>query len=246
LLIPRIIEIPEVKLASKQASILEAEATRSSDDVEMMEERMRRALGLGGPSAQPTLTTKPASARQASDRSAAPGLGRRKPDSVSRNSTLTSLPSPLQQRLAELEQKLATEQQRHGRVRQLLQQTELAARTLQTRCEHSALAQQEELDRERQATLRAQRALDDATFELQQRTKPSRSTKVKSQEGASQAATSPAPVVSAAAGLDVMISPEPTTDPSSPKKRGRPRIRPLPEPKPVRWWTPSFRKKAKS
>ena len=28
-----------------------------------------------------------------------------------------------------------------------------------------------------------------------------------------------------------------------PKKRGRPRINPIPEPKPVRWWTPSFRAK---
>jgi hypothetical protein len=156
------------------------------------------------------------------------------------------VPSALQQRVAELERQLATERQRHGEVHQLLQRTELATRTLETRCQHSALAQQEELDKARQATLTAQRALDDAIFERQQRTTARRSAKAKSQEEASPAMASPAPVHLAAAELDGMSSPKPMTDPSAPKKRGRPRTRPLPEPKPVRWWTPSFRTKAKS
>jgi len=234
-------EMPEIKLTSKQALVPEVEATRSSDDVEMMEERMRRALGLGGPSAQQTLTSKAAPARQADDGAATPGSARRKPDGVSGSSALTSVPSVLQQRVAELERQLATERQKHGEVHQLLQRTELATRTLETRCQHSALAQQEELDRARQATLAAQRALDDAVFERQQRTTARRSAKARSQEEASPAATSPAPVVLAAAELDGMSSPRPTPEPPTPKKRGRPRTRPLPEPKPVRWWTPSFR-----
>jgi len=212
----------------------------------MMEERMRRALGLGGSSAQPTLITKTAPALKASDGSAAPGLVRRKPDSVSGSSALTSVPSALQLRVAELERQLATERQRHGEVHQLLLRTELAARTLETRCQHSALAQQEELDRARQATLTAQRALDDTVIERQQRTTARRSTKARSQQEASQAAISQAPVVLTAAKSDVMNSPKPTTDPSAPKKRGRPRTRPLPEPKAVRWWTPSFRANTKT
>jgi len=240
-----IIEIPEVKLTSKQLPILEPEAALSSADVETMEERMRRALGLCGPGARPTLTTKAAPARQGGDGSAAPGLARRKPDSISGSSALPNALSPLQQRVAALEQKLATEQQRHGQVRQLLQQTELAARTLQARCEHTALAQQEELDRERQATLTAQHGLDNAPFELRQRTTAKRSANARSKEEASQAAANQAPVGLAAAKLDIISSSEPVNDPSLPKKRGRPRTRPLPEPKPVRWWTPSFRTKPK-
>jgi len=243
---PDITKVLEVKLTNKQASVLKAEAARSSDDVEMMEERMRRALGLGGSSAQTTLTVKATLAPQASGGSAVPGLVRRKPESVSGSSALTSVPSALQQQVAELERQLATERQRHGEVHQLLRQIELATRTLETRCEHSALAQQEELNRARQATLTAQRALDDAVFERQQRVTARGSAKARSQEEASPAVASPAPVILAAAKLDMISSPNLTIDPSSLKKRGRPHTRLLPEPKPVRWWTPSFRIKAKS
>jgi len=152
--IHEILKTPEFKLTSKQALVLEAEATRSSDDVETMEKCMRRALGLGGSSAQQNLTTKAAPARQASNGSATPGPTRRKLDRVSGSNALTSVPSALQQRVAELERQLATERQRHSEVHQLLQRTELATRTLETRCQHSALARQEELDRARQAKLR--------------------------------------------------------------------------------------------
>ena len=157
-------------------------------------------------------------------------------------------PSPLQQRVTELEQQLAGERQKHGEARQLLQRTELATRSLETRTQHDALTQQEELDGARQATVRAQRALDDTVFEAQQHDSARRTARASLHEQPKQEPDDQVVVAVVPAGPEPdVVSPTPAASaPPSPKKRGRPRTRLLPEPKPVRWWTPSYKAGAKT
>jgi len=236
----------ELKLTIGRTPMLEDEATQSSDDIQTMEERMRRALGLSGSKALPVLTTNTAVPGQTASTIASLRSAKRDSDSPSGGSTFTGLPSPLQLRVVELERQLAAEQQKPDKVRQLLQRTELAVHTLEERSQHDASVQQKELNGERQVTLRAQRSLDHALFELQQRFEIRRSAKANVQERPRQTAVNhDAAIATPAKPVSNEISCAKPEDDSPPKKRGRPRTRSTPEPKPVRWWTPSFRNKTK-
>ena len=152
-------------------------------------------------------------------------------------------PSTLQQRVMDLEQQLTAERQQHAEVRRMLQQTEGAVRSLEARTQHDAFARPGELDLARQATLRAQRGLDEALFEVQQRTDARRSASANVREQATSAATSPIATTPATVEpeADALCPVMPASETPPLKKRGCPGTRPLPELKPVRWWTPSFR-----
>lgn len=193
---------------------------------------MRRALGLGRaglPGTPPAVTDH-----------ALPGavLGEvvghrtgqrdRQKEGAERQSAFAS---QLSERVTTLEAQLTTEREQHGETRRRQQQAELAARALAARTEHDALAHQEELEAVRQNTVKAQRVLDAALFETQQRKDAKQITPARS-----HAAAKPR--------LDAAALERPKCS-VSPKTRGRPRTRPIPEQKPVRWWTPSYRAKNK-
>jgi len=193
---------------------------------------MRRALGL----TRTDLPGTPPADRDHASRGAAHGKavrhrtgqrGRQK-EGADRQSAFAA---QLSECVATLEAQLATEREQHAGTRRRLHQAEVAARALATRSEQDALTQQEELEAVRQNTVTAQRALDEALFETRQR-------KVAKQ-------ITPAPSHAAAPPrLDAAAAEQPAC-PAPAKTRGRPRTRPIPEQKPVRWWTPSYRAKGK-
>ena len=193
---------------------------------------MRRALGLGRaglPDTPPAVTdhTSPGVALGKAVRHRLGQQGRQK-EGADRQSAFAS---QLSERVAALEVQLAIEREQHAATRRRLQQAELVARALATRSEQDVLAHQEELEAVRQNTVKAQRALNEALFETQQR------------KAAKQ--IPPARSHAAAKHRHDAATPERPACPAPPKTRGRPRTRPMPEQKPVRWWPPSYRVKSK-
>ena len=232
---------------ASQMPLRETESDQPPDDAELMERNMRRALGMDGGGTQRTLTiTVGAPRAPAAARPAIAGpTSRQEADTATQTGFRAGPSSPLRQHVVELEDKLAAERQRHDEARHLLRRAELTVQALEARLRCEAIVQAEELDAERRTTIKAQRALDEATFEIQQRGAARRSAVRSVQEAPAQAAESQA-VRATARAKSVPLDPKPVNNASPPKKRGRPRTRPLPEPKPVRWWTPSYRAKAKT
>lgn len=232
----------EVELTVKQTSALAAEAIQPPDETELLEDRMRRALGLGTPNAARVLAIQDATSRHIGGNTAtAKAVSRSISSTTGFSPAVAGVPSAFQQRVTELEQQLTSERQKHGEVGHLLQQTEGSIRNFEARLQHDALARTAVLDAARQATLSARRALDEALFEVQQRSSTKHSAKVIAQEQASQVGVTVADI-----RLDATGSTKSVVESPSPKKRGRPRTRPLPEPKPVRWWASSSRDETKS
>lgn len=238
---------PEAALKAKQIVTHEDPDLPLPVDAELTEERMRRALGLSGPSRNATLTIRGGSPRRPAAKAPAPSGHEA---GVADGSGLRAgTVSPLQERVGALEPILAAERQRHTETRQLLQRAELRVRGLEARTLSDAVAQAEALDVERRAVINAQRALNEALFEAQQRDAAGRTAAAGRQTGTSPVTTDqvgPEAAMRPATTSDTVAAPQAATQPVPAKKRGRPRTRPLPEPKPVRWWTPSFQAKIKS
>ncbi len=228
-----------------QMPLRDTEAVQPPDDTELMERNMRRALGMDGGSAQRTLTIAPGSPRPATAaRTTVPGSSHGDADTAAQAGSRGGPLSPLRQLVVELEGKLAAERRRHEEARHLLRRAELTVQGLEARLQREAIAQAEELEAERQTTIKAQRATDETAFEIQQRGKARRAAVSSMQAAAGQAVENHA-VAARAQAESVPDDPKTVSDALPAKKRSRPRTRPLPEPKPVRWWTPSYRAKPK-
>ncbi len=127
----------------------------------------------------------------------------------------------LRERVEELQSSLEHERAAHGSTRRALQEQQAAAQALQTRLAHAELAHNEALSIERQARAAAQEALANAFAR-------------------------PRRAANTADADDVAEQGTPKVEGAPKAKRGRPRTAPPKDPKPVRWWTPSFRARTKA
>lgn len=178
---------------------------------------MRRALGLTGGITAPGRTASVPQQRPEQAR----GRHRFAQDGSVPVTVLNHRPDELaakDARIAELQASLENERTAHGNTRRMLAEQQTALQALQTRMAHMELAHADALEAERRALAVAQAALADAK--------------------AQPAAPTVRRPAKAAADAKAPATP--------PKKRGRPRIHPPREPKPVRWWTPSYRAKTKA
>ena len=183
-------------------------------DAQATEQKMRRALGLQSKGATPTVQQRPEQARARHRFVQDGGV----PVTVVNHRTDDS--GVLKERVAELQAQLEGERAAHGATRRKLDEAQAACQTLQTRLAHNDLAHAEALQTERHARIAAQDALA-AVPPLRRPGRPR---------------VHPLPP-----------APDPVLDDagqpmeSAPARRGRPPGSTQREPKPVRWWTPSFR-----
>lgn len=202
------------------------------------ESKMRRALGLGAGGGHHTPQQRPEQAR-ARHRFVQDGgvpvvmLSQKTEPEVTQ----------LRERIASLEAALETERQAHQSVLRLLKETEAHHTATQTRLAHAELAHRDAIEQERRLRITAQEALAEALAAV-----PAPRRRV-----AAPVATIAAPAATAAndaeqpAGAAPRLQAAPISAEAPPKRgRGRPRSTTPPEPKPVRWWTPSFKAKGKS
>ena len=202
-------------------------ATRpaASSDPNLVEINMRRALGLtGGGSgrggAVPQQRADQARGRHkfAQDGSVPVTVLNHRPDELAAKDA----------RIAELVASLENERNTHANTRRTMAEQQSALQALQTRLAHMELAHRDALEAERRTLAMAQAALVEA----------------KAQPAPRRAARPAVDAAAPAASDDAPATPE---GPAAPKaKRGRPRIHPPREPKPLRWWTPSFKAKTKA
>lgn len=206
---------------------------------------MRRALGLtggggNGRTAGPVIQQRPDQARQrhrfAQDGSVAVTVLNHRPDELTAKEA----------RITELQASLENERTQHAATRRTLGEQQSAVQTLQTRLAHMELAHRDALETERRALAVAQTALLAARDAAPRRTRAAAPTHT-----ASEAESEAAPD----AELSVSALPTPTTVTAdavtgeavpAKAKRGRPRIHPPREPKPVRWWTPGYKARTKA
>ena len=191
----------------------------AATDPKLVELNMRRALGLTGA----TGSGRGAGAVPQQRPEQARGRHRFAQDGSVPVTVLNHRPDELAAkdvRIAELQAALDTERNAHAATRRTLAEQVAALQALQTRMAHTELAHNDALETERKALAVAQAALAEARAQPTFR-------------------RAPRPELSADAA-----SPD---DPAPAKaKRGRPRLHPPREPKPVRWWTPSYRAKTKA
>lgn len=188
----------------------------SPNDSQSPESRMRRALGLQGPSrAAPQQRADQARPRHRFVQDGGVPV-------VVLNSRGENDPTaPLKARIAELDAALEGERAAHGVTRRALHEAQSSVQALQTRIVHSELAHGEALATER-------RARKDAEDSLQ--------AQLLSQ--AEQLMAHPSSSAPASAG------------PASQKRTARkvarvPRAAKVADAKPVKWWLPTFREKAR-
>ena len=194
------------------------------------ETRMRRALGLSPGASTQTPQQRPEQARArhrfVQDGGVPVVMLNHKPDAD----------TALRERIAAIEAQLEAERTAHAATRRTLGELQAAHQALQTRLVHAELAHTEALETERRHLGAAQQAL----AELQ--ASPVRRTRVpEPQPEPTHDARVFSPTIAARPNkhkIEVASLEKP--------KRGRPRIHPIPEPKPVRWWTPSFKAKSKA
>lgn len=187
----------------------------SQNDSQSTESRMRRALGLQGPS------------RQAPQQRADQARPRHRfvqdggvPVVVLNSRSDSDPTAPFKARAAELDAALDAERAAHGTTRRTLQEALSNIQALQTRMAHAELAHEEALALERRARKEAEDSLQaHIAAEAVQPATPSLT-------------TAPTPVVARAN----------QTARKAPKV---PRAAKMTEPQPVKWWLPSFREKAR-
>jgi len=225
--------------------MLETEDAAALDDAASTERKMRRALGLDGPGRQGTLTIQAGSPKRVTGELATSRRSRQEPDATSDGAHRANNGSPLQARVETLQQQFAAERQRHGEARQLLGQAELKLRSFEERLREGVLAQAEELEAARRATANAQRALDEVLFDTARQREVQPSTRASKLAAPPEALMGHAPNTLVTTELAMVATASPPSKDPALKKRGRPRTRPIPEPKPVRWWIPSYKAKAK-
>ena len=197
------------------------------NDTQAAETRMRRALGLGSGSGQAAPQQRPEQAR-ARHRFVQDGgvpvvmLGQKtEPETAA-----------LRERIAGLEAQLETERSNHSATRRALESEHHAMTALQTRLAHNDLAHKDALEQERRMRVAAQEALQEALAAGQaRRPRPVAVVATEPVEDRRQDDQQP------------VVDEPPVLPPQVKRGRGRPRTAAPPEPKPVRWWTPSYRAK---
>ena len=220
------------------------------NDANSVEQKMRRALGLNAKASGHTPQQRPEQARQRHRFVQDGGV----PVTVL-NPRHDAEAAGLRERVAELQASLEAERSAHAGTRRALQEQQASAQALQTRLAHAELAHKEALAQERQARVAAQEALAQAAAQAAAQAVTAQGTAGKRAAAVGKPAT-PAEAADASAA-DAHVADAPAagvrgasvTDPAGATikpKRGRPRTAPPPEPKPVRWWTPSFRAKTKA
>ncbi len=203
-------------------------APNAPTEAQADETRMRRALGLTGSGGGQTPQQRPEQARQRHRFVQDGGV----PVVVLNHKTDTET-AGLRERITSLETALESERASHKATKQSLTEQQTLATAIQTRLVHAELAHKETLEQERTLRLHAQEAL--AAIPPRRVGRPPMVHAAAAAPGEQAAADG--------SGSD----PEAGQDPLPPKpKRGRPRSTTPPEPKPVRWWTPSFKAKMKA
>ena len=212
----------------------------STSDPNLVELNMRRALGLtsggngrGGAVPQQRADQARGRHRFAQDGSVPVTVLNHRPDELSAKDA----------RIAELQASLENERNTHANTRRTLSEQQAAHQALQTRLAHMELAHRDALEAERRTLAVAQSALADAKAQPTPR---------RAARPAAEPVAQPEAEAGAEVGAEVGAGPGATAvdgpaAPAAPKaKRGRPRIHPPREPKPLRWWTPSFKAKTKA
>ena len=171
----------------------------------------------------------------------------------------------LRERLGEVQATLETERNQHAATRRLLSEQHAATQAMQTRLAHAELAHTEAQAQQLQARAVAQEALAEALAKTGAAgVRKSRVIRAKMDVAAAAdgidgpdmtdavdaPAEIPAPAEVAVPEIAVRNAEAvaPATfdgEPANKRGRGRPRTAPPKEPKPVRWWTPSFRNKTR-
>jgi chromosome condensin MukBEF ATPase and DNA-binding subunit MukB len=196
---------------------------------------MRRALGLSAGSGQHTPQQRPEQARARHRFVQDGGV-----PVVMLNAKIEPETAALREKITSLESALEHERHQNEQLRRQLKDNADQVTALQTRLAHSELAHKDTLEQERHLRITAQEALQEALAAAPVRRRT---------------AQTPTPVDDTAAAFgqetatfdstrEQVAAQE--TPPVVKRGRGRPRSTALPEPKPVRWWTPSYRTKTKA
>jgi hypothetical protein len=187
----------------------------SQNDSQSTESRMRRALGLQGPS------------RQAPQQRADQARPRHRfvqdggvPVVVLNSRSDNDATAPFKARVAELDAALDAERAAHGTTRRTLQEALNNIQALQTRMAHAELAHEEALTVERRARKEAEDNL---------------------QSHIAAEAVEPASESLAASPIPVVAKAKQTLR----KAQRVPRAAKVKEAQPVKWWLPSFREKTR-
>lgn len=188
----------------------------SPSDTQATESRMRRALGLQGPSRQPPQQR----ADQVRPRHRFVQDGG-VPVVVLNSRSDNDPTAGFKARVTELEAALETERTAHGVTRRSLQDAQAALQASQTRLAHAELAHAEALSLERRAREAAEESLQ-----------------------VHMAAPAERPPDLPLAEL-VSVAPV-KSKPAARKAPRVPRVPKVNEPQPVKWWLPSFREKRRS
>ncbi len=206
--------------------------TAQTDTQAADETRMRRALGLGTGSNQHTPQQRPEQARARHRFVQDGGV-----PVVMLNAKAEPETAALKDRISALESTLENERHVNEQYRRQLKELGDQVTALQTRLAHGDLAHRDALEQERHLRVAAQEALQEALAAAapRRRASPVQQEAVVAEPAAVSFGDAPAAVVEPVAALDI--------PPVQKRGRGRPRSLTPPEPKPVRWWTPSYRTK---
>lgn len=188
----------------------------SPSDTQATENRMRRALGLQGPSRQPPQQR----ADQVRPRHRFVQDGG-VPVVVLNSRSDNDPTAVLKTRVAELEAAVETERAAHGVTRRSLQDAQAVLQAAQTRLAHAELAHKEALAIERGARQAAEESLQ-----------------IQMAVSAEQPPTPAMPAMPLVAPVK--------SKPATRKAPCVPRVPKTKEPQPVKWWLPSFREKSRS
>ncbi len=205
--------------------------TAQNDTQAADETRMRRALGLSSGSGQHTPQQRPEQARARHRFVQDGGV-----PVVMLNAKIEPETAALREKITTLESALENERHLNDQLRRQVKEHADHVTALQTRIAHNELAHKDALEQERHMRVTAQEALQEALAAAPVRRRPAPVAEVAAPEE-DDAAAYCEPVEQAAA-LDI--------PPVQKRGRGRPRSTTPPEPKPVRWWTPSYRTKTKA
>lgn len=203
-------------------------------DQQAAETKMRRALGLGsGGGHTPQQRPEQARARHRFVQDGGVPV-------VMLNQKAEPETAALRERITSLQGALENERQAHQATLRQLKELDGHHTALQTRLAHAELTHGDALEQERRLRITAQEALQEAlaaTPAVRRRAAPPAPAPVPTtdEDGDDTGGAEPAML---AAAPDSPVPPK--------RGRGRPRSTTPPEPKPVRWWTPSFRAKGKS
>lgn len=219
--------------------------TAQNDTQAADETRMRRALGLGTGSGQHTPQQRPEQARARHRFVQDGGV-----PVVMLSQKAEPETAALREKITHLESALENERHVGEQLRRQVKEYADQVTALQTRLAHGDLAHNDALEHERHLRVTAQEALQEAlaAAPIRRRSAPVQETPHEAPTEPASSETLPAQSLRideratkafepAAVALDIPLVQK--------RGRGRPRSTTPPEPKPVRWWTPSYRTKTK-